>query len=90
MLSRQDYHLTQPCTSGKNKQKLNTKLTLYKPYTNNWTNPRGVETKSKKECNLLQGKNSTFLEAWEKETSNTISLKKKIMKSQRNTTQMKE
>ena len=26
----------------------------------------------KKEFNLLQGKNSTFLEAWEKETSNTI------------------
>ena len=34
-------------------------------------------------------KNSTFLEAWEKETSNTISLKK-IMKRQRNTTQMKK
>ena len=33
----------------------------------------GGQTKSKKEFNLLQGKNSTFLEAWEKETSNTIS-----------------
>jgi len=33
--------------------------------------------KRKKEFNLLQGKNSTFLEAWEKETSNTITLKKK-------------
>ena len=30
----------------------------------------------KKEFNILQGKNSTFLEAWEKETSNTITLKK--------------
>ena len=37
----------------------------------------------------IRRKNSTFLEAWEKETSNTIS-SKKIMKSQRNTTQMKQ
>ena len=41
----------------------------------------GAETKRKKEFNL---------EAWEKETSNTISKKKKKMKRQRNTTQMKE
>ena len=35
---------------------------------------------------------STFLEAWEKETSNTVTLKKKIflMKRQENTAQMKE
>ena len=33
--------------------------------------------KRKKEFNPLQGKNSTFLEAWEKETSNTITLQKK-------------
>ena len=39
-----------------------------------------AETKRKKEFNF---------EAWEKETSNTISLKKR-MKRQRNTTQMKE
>ena len=32
-----------------------------------------AETKRKKEFNLLQGKNLTFLEAWEKETSNIIS-----------------
>ena len=56
-----------------NKQKLSTNLTLYKAYTNHWTNLRRAETKRKKEFNLLQGKNSTFLEAWEKETSNTIS-----------------
>ena len=55
-----------------NKQKLITNLTLYEAYTNHWTNLR-AETKRKKEFNLLQGKNSTFLEAWEKETSNTIS-----------------
>ena len=48
-----------------------------------------AETKRKKEFNLLQGNNSAFLEAWEKEPSNTISLKK-IMKRQRNTMQMKE
>ena len=74
----------------KNKQKLSTNLTLYKNDTNHWTNLRRAETKRKKEFNLLQGKNSTFLDAWEKETSNTISLKKKIMKRQRNTTQMKK
>ena len=56
-----------------NKQKLSTNLTLYKAYTNHWTNLRRAETKRKNEFNLLQGKNSTFLEAWEKETSNTIS-----------------
>ena len=52
----------------KNKQKLSTNLTLYKAYTN----LRRAETKRNKEFNLLQGKNSTFLEAWEKETTNTI------------------
>ena len=55
-----------------NKQKLSTNPTLYKDYTNHWANLRRAETKRKKEFNLLQGKNSTFIEAWEKETSNTI------------------
>ena len=58
----------------KNKQtnkQLSTNLTLYEAYTNHWTNLRREETKRKKEFNLPQGKNSTFLEAWEKETSNT-------------------
>ena len=73
-MNRHDYHLTQP--KKKNKQtKLSTNLTLYKAYTNHWNNPRRAETKRKKEFNL---------EAWEKETSNTISLKRKIMKRQRN------
>ena len=47
-----------------NKQKLSTNLTLYEAYTKHWTNLRMAETKRKKELNL---------EAWEKETSNTIS-----------------
>ena len=46
-----------------NKQKLSTNRTLYKVYTNHWTNLRRAETKRKKEFNL---------EAWEK-ISNTIS-----------------
>ena len=59
----------------KNKQtkKLSKNLTLYEAYTNHWTNLKRAETKRKKEFNLLQGKTSNFLEAWEKETSNTIS-----------------
>ena len=49
----------------KNKQtKLSTNLTLYETYTNLWTKLRREKTKKKKELNL---------EAWEKETSNTIS-----------------
>ena len=68
------YHLTQPSPSEEkqtNKQKLGTNLTLYETYTNHWTNLKRAETKRKKEFKLLQGKNSTFFEAWEKETSNT-------------------
>ena len=55
-------------------------------HTNHWTNLRRAETKRKKEFNLLQGKNSTFLEAWEKETSNTISLKKYNEKAEKHYT----
>ena len=75
MISRQDNHLTQPHQSEekqrniqKKKKKLSTNLTLYKAYTNHWTNLRRAETKRKKEFNS---------EAWEKETSNTVSLKNK-------------
>ena len=67
VISRQDYHLTQPCPAEKkqtNKQKLSTNLTLYEAYTNHWTKLRRTETKRKKEFNL---------EAWGKETSNTVS-----------------
>jgi len=42
-----------------NKQKLSTNLTLYKAYTNHWTNLKRAEVKRKKELNL---------DAWEKET----------------------
>ena len=70
-------------TPNKTKQKLSTNLTLYKVYTNNWTNLRRTETKKKKEFNP---------EAWEKETSNKIHKKKGrgIMRRQKNTTQVKE
>ena len=78
IISRQDYHLTQPCPSEEkqtskqtNKQTLSINLTLYEAYTNQWTNLRRAETKRKKEFNL---------EAWEKETSNTIIKKKKKIK----------
>ena len=68
IISRQDYHLIQPCPSVEKQTKLNkklsTKLTLYEVYANHWTKLRRAETKRKKEFNL---------EAWEKETSNTIS-----------------
>ena len=53
-----------PVHQKKNKTKLSTNLTLYEAYTNHWTNLRRAKTKRKKEFNL---------EAWEKETSNTIS-----------------
>ena len=55
IISRQDYHLTQPCPSEEkqtNKQKLSINLTLYKAYTNHWTNLRGQKPKGRK--------NSTF------------------------------
>ena len=61
----------------KNKKILSRNLTLYEAHTNHWTNLRRAETKRKKEFKLLQGKNSTFLEAWEKENSNRITWEKK-------------
>ena len=66
VISRQDYHLTQPCPSEEkqNKTKLSTNFTLYEAYTNHWTKLRRTETKRKKEFNL---------EAWGREASNTVS-----------------
>ena len=61
-------HSALPIRGKANKQKLSTNLTLYEAHTNHWTNFRREDTKRKKEFHLLQGKNSTFLEAWEKET----------------------
>ena len=54
------------------KQKLSINLTLYEVLTNHWIKFRRAETERKKKFNLLQGKNSTFLETWEKETPKTI------------------
>ena len=56
--------LTHQRKNKTNKQKFNINLTLYKAYTNHRTNHRRAETKRKKEFSL---------EAWGKETSNTIS-----------------
>ena len=50
--------------NNNNKKKLSTNLTLYEAYRNHWIKLRRAETKRKKEFNL---------EAWKKETSNTIS-----------------
>ena len=77
IISRQDYHHTQPCPSEEkqtHKQKLSTNLTLYEDYTNHCTNPRRAETKRKREFNP---------EAWVKETSNTISLKENNEKAEK-------
>ena len=63
VISRHNYHLTQPCPSEEKqtyKQKLSMNLTLYETYTNHWTNLRREENKRRKEFNL---------ETWEKETS---------------------
>ena len=82
IISRQDYHLTQPCPSEeKQRNKNSAQISPYRKLTQT-TGPilGGQKPKRKKEFNL---------KAWEKETSNTISFKK-IMKRQRNTTQMKE
>ena len=81
-------HSALPIRGETNKQNLSTNLTLYEAHTNNWINLRRAETKRKKEFNLIQGKNSTFLEAWKKEISNTINFFKKW--KDRNTAQMKE
>ena len=77
--SRQEYHLTQPSPSEE-KQTIttnSTNLTLYKAHTNPWTNLRRAETKRKKEFNLIQGKNSTFLWSLEKGELKHNNLKKK-------------
>ena len=55
-------------------KKLSTNLTLYKAFANHWTNLRRAETKRKKEFNT---------EAWEKETSNTVSFSKRNEKAEK-------
>ena len=56
-------HIRERHQTKQNNETLSTTLTLYKAYTNHYSNLRGAETKRKKEVNL---------EAWEKETSNTV------------------
>ena len=88
IISRQDYHLAQTCPSEEKQKKANKNSAQILPYRKltqttgptlgvHWTYFRRAETKRNKELNLLQGNNSTFLEAWAKENSNTITLKKK-------------
>ena len=57
-------HSALPIRGKTNKQELSPNLTPYEVYTNYRTNLRRAETKRKKGFNL---------EAWEKETSDTIS-----------------
>ena len=59
---------------GKTNKQTKTQHKSHKAYTNHWTNLSRAETKRKKEFNL---------EAWEKETSNTISLKKNNEKAEK-------
>ena len=60
--NRKNIHSGHHIRGGKKKQ-LSTNLTLYKAHTNHWTNLRRAEAKRKNEFNL---------EAWGKETSNTV------------------
>ena len=79
VISKQDCHslsLAYQRKTRKQTNKLSTILILYKANTNQWINLRREEAKRKKKFNLLQGKNSTVLEAWKKETSNIITYKK--------------
>ena len=59
---------------GKTNKQTKTQHNSYpiQAHTNHWTNLMRAEITRKKEFNLLQGKNWTSLEAWEKEPSNTI------------------
>ena len=70
IISRQDYHLTQPCPSEKKQtnKKLSKNLTLYEAYTNHWTNLRRAEMKMKKEFNL-EGRKSSYCKAYPKSQS---------------------
>ena len=74
IISRQDYHLLQPCQpKEKQTNKNSAQISPYMKLIETTGPTLGGQTKRKKEFNLPQGKNSTFLEAWEKEAgSNTI------------------
>jgi len=56
IISRQEYHLIQPCPSEEkqtNKQKLSTNLTIYEAYTNHWTNLATAAAKWLQSCPTL-------------------------------------
>ena len=79
-ISRQDYHLTQACPSEEkqtNKETNSAQISIYRKLTQS-TGPtlEGKKPKGKK-IQPSSRKNSTFLEAWEKEMSSTLCLKKK-------------
>ena len=90
IISKQDYHLTQPCSSEEkqtNKQKLSTNVTLYRSYKNNWTNLRRAETKRKKEFTFFKERIQFFLKSGKGDLKHS-NFKK--IKRQRNTAQMRE
>jgi len=84
-------HSVFPITGKRNKQKLSTNLTQYEAYTNHWTNLGRADTKRKKEFNLLQKRIQRSLKPGKGDLKNNkLKKKKRNMKRQRNTTQMKE
>ena len=74
-------HSALPVRGETNKQKLSTNLTLYEAHTNHWTKLRGRKPKGRKHSTLKPGKRRP-------QTQSVFF--KKIVKRQRNTTQMKE
>ena len=78
IISRQDYHLTQPCPSEENQTNEQKKSPQISPYRK-LTETSGPTLGGQKPKGR---KNSTF-EAWEKEISNTVSLKKIYEKAEK-------
>ena len=88
IISRQEYHLTQPCPSEEkqtNKQKLSTNLTLDEAHTNHWTKIR----KPKRRKNSVFFKERIQLSLKPGKGDLKHNKLKKTMTSQRNTAQMK-
>ena len=67
VIGRQDHHLTQPCPSEEKQTKNSTQISPGTKLTQPLDQPYKGRNQRKKEFNL---------EVWEKETLNTISLKK--------------
>jgi len=69
IISRQEYHLPQPCPSKEkqtNKQQLSTNLTLCKAYTNHCTNLRRAETIRKKNSTFFKERIQLSLKPWKR------------------------